>query len=783
MNDPTRAEIVSAASLLASVCDGAVRQDGAGYNGADAVVAKSILKVSKKTDRQVIALYSILRKYQKQLAGLGVDYAGLVPPPLPVAGTDDRSSEKAASGKPVIRMTRISAKGTPRVLIEFPYDKRFVDAMSSVGKRWFDKDGSMSGRPKAWLVEPTLQSVQAAIGAFKALDVEINLHPDVSSILEAAERAYVESRADGAGTDFQVPTKLPPYPFQRAGIKWVDDRNGRALISDEPGLGKSLQALGWTMLRREKALPAIVLCPATLRINWLQEAAKFTDFKCAVISGKSSLKQIRKLDVDALLEPAPGYDLLIVNYDLLAVETPKVWLKMLLGTDPAASKIGFEELLMSGRQCVKLVEKEMLRLKDIESRNRLSKVLSGVRALGDRARSLRDHEHIRVFVNNVPLDDFMMAGFKTLICDEAHYLKEESAQRAAAALAISRLVPHCICLTGTPIMNRPKEIWHQIQVVNEDVFPKFWDFGQRFCAGHQTRFGWDFSGASNLQELDRVLRSTVMIRRTKTQVLPELPSKTIVTIPFILDDKLEKKYRKDTESTIDRLARLKKDRDEWRALMSAMGDVERKKYLASHAEAALKAGKITGQMLEDLDKIKKSALDVKFDQAMKFVLDSHEANGKLLVFATHHDTIDRTVSFLRKEGVKTDHIDGRVDVGSRNGIKNAFQDGDLEVLVCGIRAAGEGLTLTASHTVIFVECDWGPAKHVQAEDRVHRISQKSAVTVYYLVAMGTIEESIVRMIDAKREVVNAAVGEGDRTIEESGIMDAMLDSVFKTRAT
>jgi SWI/SNF-related matrix-associated actin-dependent regulator 1 of chromatin subfamily A len=351
-----------------------------------------------------------------------------------------------------------------------------------------------------------------------------------------------------------------------------------------------------------------------------------------------------------------------------------------------------------------------------------------------------------------------------------------------AALAISRLVPHCICLTGTPIMNRPKEIWHQTQVVNENVFPKFWDFGQNFCAGHQTRFGWDFNGASNLQELDKVMRSTIMIRRTKAQVLPELPAKTLVTIPFILDDKLEKKYRKDTESTVDRLTRLKKDRDEWRVLMGAMGDVERKKYLATHAEAALKAGKITGQMLEDLDKIKKSALDVKFDQAMKFILDSHEANGKLLVFATHHDTIDRAVSYLRKEGVKTDHIDGRVDVGQRNAIKNAFQDGDLEVLVCGIRAAGEGLTLTASHTVIFIEFDWNPSRHLQAEDRVHRISQKSAVTIYYLVAMGTIEESIVRMIDAKREVVNAAVGEGDRTIDENGIMDAMLDSILNRKA-
>lgn len=780
MSEPTRTEIVKAASLLASVCDGAFRQDGAGYNGADSAVAKSILKSSRKTERQIIALHSILKKYKGQLAGLGVEYETLVPPPMPAAGVDDRTAGKSVLEQ-TIRFSPIETKSGRRVLIEFPYDKRFVDAMSAVGKRWFDKDGSLSGRPKAWLIEPVLQSVQAAVAAFRALGVEPVLHQDIQGIFDAAEKAYADSRS--ATADFEVPTKLPPYPFQRAGIKWIDERNGRALVADDMGLGKSLMSIGWVALRKEKALPALVLCPATLRINWVQEVAKFTDFKCAIISGKSSVGQIRKLGVDVIHEPIPGYDVTIANYDILAVETPKVWVKMLLGTNPEASKIGHEELLMSGRQCVKMLEKELVRLKDIESRNRISRVLSDVRALGDRARSMRDHEHIRVFVNNVPLDDFMMAGFKTLICDESHYLKEESAQRSAAALAISRLVEHSICLTGTPIMNRPKEIWHQTQIVNENVFPKFWDFGQNFCAGHQTRFGWDFSGASNLQELDRVLRSTIMIRRTKDQVLPELPDKTRVTVPFILDDKLEKKYRKDTESTIERLSRLKKDRDEWRVTMAALSDSDRKKYLASHAEAALKAGKITGQMLEDLDKIKKSALDVKFDQVMEFIKNTHGQEGKLLVFATHHDTIDRLVSGLRKDGIRTDFIDGRVQMGNRTVIKNSFQEGDLEVLVCGIRAAGEGLTLTASHTVIFTEFDWTPAKHMQAEDRTHRIGQKDAVTIYYLVAMGTIEESIVRMIDAKREVVNAAVGEGDRTLGEDGIMDAVIASVLEGRKT
>lgn len=772
---PTPEAILRAAELLASVCDGANAKDGAGYNGTDSAVAKSILRSARKTPRQLIALHSILRKYEKQLRGLGVEYASLVPPEAPAPGTDDRRAP-GVEQRPSVRIFPVQTKAGKRIAIIFPYEKRHIDAVAACGKRWFDKDGSLSGHPKAWLVEPLVHSVHAVVSAFRKSGTEPELHPEVSSIVSAAENSYRNSRASDA--DFHVPTKLPPYPFQRAGIKWIDERGGRALVADDMGLGKSLSSVGWIYLRREQALPALVLCPATLRINWIREIQKFTDLKAAVMAGKSSFSQIKRLGVPVVQDPEPGYDILVVNYDLIAVETPKSWVKMLLGHDPESARIGHDELLMSGRQCLKLLEKTMLKAKDMESRNRLSRVQSEIRALGDRARSLRDTEHLRVFVNNVPLDDFMLAGWKTLVCDEAHYLKEPGAQRSMGALAISRLVKHSICLTGTPIMNRPKEVWHQTQIVDPSVFPRFWDFGQSFCAGHQTRFGWDFEGASNLDELDRVLRSTIMVRRTKDQVWAEMPEKTRITVPFILDDKLEKKYRKDTESTVERLARLRKERDEWRATMSSMSDEERKKYLSTHAEGALKASKITGQMLEDLDKIKKSALDVKFDQALEFILDVQSQAGKILVFATHHDTIDRLVAGLRAKGIKTDHIDGRVDVGRRDPVKDAFQEGDLQVLVCGIRAAGEGLTLTASNTVVFVEFDWTPAKHMQAEDRTHRIGQKKAVTIYYLVAMGTIEESIVRMIDAKREVVNAAVGEGDRTIEEKGIMDGVLDSVL-----
>src|SRR6185295_17536502 len=115
----------------------------------------------------------------------------------------------------------------------------------------------------------------------------------------------------------------------------------------------------------------------------------------------------------------------------------------------------------------------------------------------------------------------------------------------------------------------------------------------------------------------------------------------------------------------------------------------------------------------------------------------------------------------------------------REPIKNRFQEVDLEVLICGIRAAAEGLTLTASHTVVFIEFDWNPGKHYQAEARVDRIGQTVTPTIYYLVALGTIEERIAALIDGKREIINAALGEGERTMDEKGILDTVLDGLLQ----
>jgi SNF2 family DNA or RNA helicase len=236
-------------------------------------------------------------------------------------------------------------------------------------------------------------------------------------------------------------------------------------------------------------------------------------------------------------------------------------------------------------------------------------------------------------------------------------------------------------------------------------------------------------------------------------------------------------YRKEAKPILKKLAALKRERDAWKTLLASMTPAERKTYLAQEATKAAENAALSGVAIKEIETLKLIAVNMKFGEAVKFVLNAVEQAGKVVVFMSHHATIDRMMEALSHAEVKAASIDGRVQGPEREAIKDVFQDGDTQVLVCGIRAAGEGLTLTASHTVVFVEFDWNPGKHQQAEDRVHRIGQTEAPTIYYLVSMGTIEEKIAELIDSKREVVNAALGEGDRTVDEDGILDALLDRI------
>ena len=600
--------------------------------------------------------------------------------------------------------------------------------------------------------------------------------------LQAKEAAYEASKAAAPAAP-PSPTallKLPLYPFQQAAVQAIEDHKGRLLVADEMGTGKSAEVLGWIALHPE-ALPALVICPATVRVNWCREVAKFTPFKPLLLCSKTSLKAFRDIGVDAAIWPQPGYHIVVMNYDLLEAQTPKTWTKALVEGDVTGRPL----LLQAGQYALKALNWAYEKCKDMEAGARLLSVIRDIEAQGPKSNRRR---FIKASVNGGTLDDFMDFHFKTVVADESHHIKDMKAQRTLAVLEIARRVPHAICLTGTPILNRPKDLWSQVYAVNRQVFPNFLEFGKRFCDGRkkeipvrggrksETMEVWDFSGASNLDELDRELRERVMIRRLKSQVLKDLPKKVQVTVPIVLEDGLGR-YHRETKPDIEGLAEIKRDRDAWKVQLEAVPEGDRARFLAEHAAEAAKRTQLAGSAVRLIDKIKLAAVQAKFRECVEFILDVHEQEGKVVVFVSHHKTTDRMIAELRKAGVRADFIDGRVSGAARETVKERFQEGDLEVLICGIRAAAEGLTLTASHTVVFVEFDWNPGKHAQAADRVHRIGQDMPCTIYYLVAMGTIEERIAALIDAKREVVHAALGESHRTVEEEGILDAVLDGI------
>jgi SWI/SNF-related matrix-associated actin-dependent regulator 1 of chromatin subfamily A len=474
--------------------------------------------------------------------------------------------------------------------------------------------------------------------------------------------------------------------------------------------GKTPQAIGWLLLRREKALPALIVVPAVVRVNWVREIAKFSDLKALVVVSKSNLKSFEKLGVAVNDRPESGYDVVIVNYDLMRAD----------------------------------YDKETKKLK-------------------------------AVWINGIPLQEW--AGFKAVVFDEAHALKEAKSQRTRVALELARQIPHVICMTGTPLLNRPREVWTLTQAIDTTVFPSFFKFAKEFCDAKQDRYGWDFNGASNIDKLARILRERLMVRRAKMDVLKELPPRRRVTIPVVLNGAL-KTYKKQAAPLLEHLAAIKHEHEELRDKLSAMPDEERRKYLAEHAEERAKLQKIHGHMIAEITKLRQIAGLAKIDPVTDFVLDAVEQAGKIILFAWHHAVIDAYAERLAREGVRVVKVDGRDDAAVRQRAIDTFQEGDAQVALLGIGAGGVGLNLQAASNVIFVELPWRSGDVDQAEARAWRLGQQNAVTTYFLVGLGTIEEKIAQVIDAKREVLNAVVGETDRTLEEVGILDAILDDVL-----
>lgn len=332
---------------------------------------------------------------------------------------------------------------------------------------------------------------------------------------------------------------------------------------------------------------------------------------------------------------------------------------------------------------------------------------------------------------------------KILIIDEAHYIKAPKAFRTKSVRKLAKHTPHRIALTGTPIINRPIEGFFISQVVNKAIFPDFWNYVHQYCDAKHNGFGWNYSGASNTQELYQKLKE-IMIRRKKKQVLPELPDKIYSYVPIEIQNKTE--YREAKRNFIEYLQQTKGE------------------------EAGRRAGH--AQHLVQTEILKQLAVKGKIENAISWIRDFLDSNEKLVVFTVHKDIVDLLMKHFLKCAVK---IDGSLSAIQKKEAEIAFQNNDrIKLLIGNIQAAGTGLTLTASSAVAFLELPWTPGELSQAEDRCHRIGQKDTVNVYYLLADDTIEGRIVKLLDEKRKIIDSTL-DGKET-EDIDLLETLIKS-------
>ena len=544
----------------------------------------------------------------------------------------------------------IGEEGEPAVTIFTVWDPapardfKLLPEAHPVGRdgRFYQRDGSWGvAVPADAALAPALNGFLADHPAVRLDEAVRDMLDELTAEHDRASETVALSYAENADLDGLV-LGGELHPFQRAGVRYALDRR-RTFIADEQGLGKTVQALA--ALEVDQAFPAVVICPASVKLNWERETRKWLpERSVAVLEGR---------DDRAWSEDVELAEIVVLNYDILEAHLDK-----LIGRQPLA-----------------------------------------------------------------------------VVFDESHYVKNPQAQRTKAALELAGALPPDalrLALTGTPILNRPEELVAQLRAL-----------GRLREFGSGARLTRRFRSAGSDDRLHWNLRARCYVRRTKRQVLPQLPAKRHDTVPILLSN--EHEYRLAEQDVIAWLQGLPLD----------LGTID------ARVAAALRA-----EQLVRLNNLRQLAAGGKLPTALAWISDFLASGEPLVVFA-EHVAIQKALIERFPESV---HILGADSSTARQAAVDAFQAEDgPQLIVCSLKAASQGITLTRASNVAFMELDWTPARHDQAEDRLHRIGQESAVTAWYLLAPDTIDETMAELLERKRSVINAVtdgqVHDGERLVD------------------
>lgn len=326
----------------------------------------------------------------------------------------------------------------------------------------------------------------------------------------------------------------------------------------------------------------------------------------------------------------------------------------------------------------------------------------------------------------------------TAILDEAQAIKNTLTKRSQAAMSLT--ADFRLILTGTPIENHLGELWNLFQFINPGLLGSMEQYHQRFALPIERDKNRDVR-----QQLKRLVQP-FLLRRTKTQVLSELPPRIEVTVPVTLPDDEALLYEAARQRAVKELT--KKTDDARGQHVRILAEIMRLRRACCHPRLLLPDCGLPGAKL--------AAFSETIDELL-------ENKHKALVFSQFVDHLSILRAELDRKGVIYQYLDGSTPIKERQRSVEAFQNGEGDVFLISLRAGGTGLNLTAADYVLHMDPWWNPAVEDQAADRAHRMGQLRPVTIYRFITRGTIEDKILDLHATKRDLADSLLEGTDTT--------------------
>lgn len=688
-------------SEMLKVCDGAHSVDGQGFNKYDAQFFRNNLE-EKDFDK----IIDRLLKYKKQITEMGFNYNYL------------KSLEKKTENKIVNKTVEISVIGD-ELHIKTPYNEDFINSIKKINykhRRWNGEN---------WVIKitPNQKDAKTAIGA-------VNYYYDTNFNIELPEISLGFMKIENETAIFHTEyNEMFIMSVKNCGGKW-NRKNWKIELIDEK------------------------------RISEVKSLLKNFNIKCLDVDKLNSIEkdiQLKKEEMKELSKAVEFSNEINLSYDLELYPFQKVgveWLEKTKGRALIADEMGTGKTIQtlaylrkhSKIRPVVIICPSSVKLnweKEIKKWCNTDKI-EIIKGRKGEINTEKEFYIINYDIISSRLDELKKLNSECIVIDESHKIKNYRAQRTEAIINLVKNVKSIICLTGTPIVNRPSELWTTLQILQpkDSDLRNFWDYMKKYTGATKTRFGWDFSGATNLEELQNKLRSTIMIRRLKKDVLSDLPEKQKSHIPFEITNKSE--YKK----ALNNFSNWYKENED--------------KILEEQSA-----------LLVQMEKLKQISVDGKINEMIKFIKDMIENHEKVVIFA-HHINIQNEIA----AEIEALQITGGMSAEEKEKIINEFNNSNKSIVV-SIKSGAEGMNLQSSSTVIFTELGWTPGEMLQAEDRVHRIGQNNAVNIYYLIAKNTIEEEIINMLNRKEKIIEQSLNDCTIEVENSNSIIEVAKLIVK----